>query len=166
MMCVVCESNIAVGEERYGNAWERSRARFPCCSDACAAQFDPDVHWLPGEAPRAASPSDEQRLVAVARQRLIRGDRPSLVARDLLLGGVRPAGVRATLDGALLGGARSQKENRAGFWMLLLTGKGIFKADKREVNLVEQAYGELDQWDRREQLWKVSRELGASARLR
>ena len=166
MICVVCESDVGYGAELFANDWERSRRRFPCCSATCCAGFNEDEHWMPGEEPRAAAPEDERRLVGVARQRLRDGDRPIVVVRELLVAGVPPEVVRALLDGALIGLTRSQKQNREGWWMLLLIGMGVFKREKRDTTLVEQAYAAIEQWRLRENCWKQNRALGASARLR
>jgi hypothetical protein len=166
MICVVCESNIVSGEELFATDWERSRRRFPCCSVTCCAGFNQDEHWMPGEEPRAATPDDERRLIGVARQRLLDGDRPTVVVRELFVAGVPPNVVRALLDGALIGIAHSQKQNREGWWMLLLVGIGVFKREKRDTDLVEQAYAAIEQWRLRGKRWKENRDLGASARLR
>jgi hypothetical protein len=178
MICTVCESDIVSGEELFANDWERLRRRLPCCSVTCCAGFNPDEHWMPGEEPSAATPDDVRRLVGVARQRLRDGDRPTMVVRELFVAGVPPDVVRGLLDGALVGVAQSQKQNREGWWMLLLgwwmlllTGIGVFKIglfkrEKRDENLVGQAYAAIEQWRLRGKRWKQNRDLGASARLR
>jgi hypothetical protein len=166
MICVVCESPIVSGEELFANDWERSRRRLPCCSVTCCTGFNLDKHWMPGEEPRRVSPDDERRLAGVARRRLLDGDRPTVIVRELFVAGVPPDVVRALLDSALIGAARSEKQNREGWWMLLLIGIGVFKREKRDTNLVEQAYAAIEQWRLRQQCWKENRELGASARLR
>ena len=166
MICVVCELDIRFGEELFSNDWERSRRKFPCCSPTCRASFNQEEHWMPGEEPRAATDDDERRLVTVARRRLLDGDQPTVVAHDLLVAGVQPQVVRALLDGAFIGAAQSEKQNREGWWTLLLIGIGVFKREKRDTNLVGRAYAAIEQWRLRGKRWKQNRELGASARLR
>jgi hypothetical protein len=166
MVCVVCESDIVSGEEVFANDWERSRRRFPCCSETCCASFNPDEHWMPGEEPRAAAPDDERRMIVVARRRLRDGDRPMVIAHDLLVAGVPPHVLRALFDGGLMRAAEAKKQNREGFWMLLLTGIGVFRREKRDTAQIELAYAAIEQWRLRGKRWKQNRDLGASARLR
>jgi hypothetical protein len=166
VICVVCESDISFGEELFANDWEQSRRRFPCCSPTCRASFNQEQHWMPGEEPRAATADDERRLVTVARRRLLDGDQSTVVAQELLVAGVPPHVLRALLDGALIGAAQSEKQNREGWWMLLLVGIGVFKREKRDTSLVERAYAAIEQWRLRGKRWTQNRELGASARLR
>ena len=101
---------------------------------------------MPGTEPRTATADDERRLVMVARRRLLDGDQPTVIAHELLVAGVPPHVVRALLDGALIGAAQSQKQNREGWWMLLLIGMGVFKREKRDTSLVERAYAAIEQW--------------------
>jgi hypothetical protein len=166
MVCVVCERDIVAGEEVFANDWERTRRRFPCCGAPCATEFKQDVHWMPGEEPRPPKAAEEQRLVAFARRRLLAGDQPTRVARDLFVAGVPSPMVRAALDGALIGVERSKKQNREAWWWLLLAGIGVFKREKRDPQLVEQAYASIEQWRLRAKRWKQNRDMAASARLR
>jgi len=166
MVCVVCQGDVEPGAQVFANDWERTRQRFPCCGTGCAAAFDQDLHWMPGEQPAAASDQDEHRLVSIARRRLLDGDDPSVTTHDLLVAGVPPHVTRAVLDGALMGADRSAKENRRGWWMLLLTGRGWFKNEKREVSAVELAYASLDEWRLRVKRWEQNRERAASPPLR
>lgn len=98
--CVVCGSSITAGREQYSNAWESSLAQHPCCREACCESFDPTVHWLPVRAPALVEEAEADRLIRSVQRRLSEGEQPGLVARDLLLAGVPPWRVRATLVGA------------------------------------------------------------------
>jgi hypothetical protein len=182
MVCVVCERDIGFGDELYANDWERTRRQYPCCNAACAAAFNDDIHWMPGEQPRGASTDEEQRLASVARRRLLDGDVPTVVARELLVAGMPAPGLRRLLDEAALGAARGEQEDRRQDrrqgWSLLLgwvswlfLGFGVFRhrpreREKRDSKLVEQAYAAIEQWRLRGLRWKENREGGASARLR
>jgi hypothetical protein len=86
MKCVVCESEFE-GDALYANAWERVRKRFPCCSQACTTRFDPDVHWRPAIWPAPASDEEEGRLLGVVHLRVKKGERPDVIAREMLQAG-------------------------------------------------------------------------------
>lgn len=100
MTCVVCRGPI--GEPYYANAWEKVRKLSPCCSEACAAAFDPDVHWLPAAAPALVTGTEEARLAKVARDRLTTGDSPSVVVREMLNAGMAALAIRKLLRDASL----------------------------------------------------------------
>jgi hypothetical protein len=100
MTCVVCRGTI--GEPHYANAWEKVRKLSPCCSEACAASFDPDVHWLPATAPALVTGTEEARLAKVARDRLTAGDNPSVVVREMLNAGMAVLAVRKLVRDASL----------------------------------------------------------------
>ncbi len=98
MTCVVCRGPI--GEPHYANAWEKVRKLSPCCSEACAARFDPDEHWLPATAPALVTGTEEARLAKVARDRLTAGDSPSVVVREMLNAGMAVLALRKLVHDA------------------------------------------------------------------
>ena len=101
MTCVVC--GAAITEPVFANAWEKTRKVSACCSAACAQTFDPDQHWLPSTRPLSQDPMEEARLARVGAERLRKGDRPSVVARELLIAGVGLPAVRKLLNATDLG---------------------------------------------------------------
>lgn len=153
MGCVVCGGPIA--EPHFANAWERVRKLYPCCSPACAARFDPDVHWLPAEKPLPAPPDDEHRLMRAAAERLRAGDRPSLVVRDLLVSGIAPTAVRKLVTGAELSVAAKDR------WVNRFNVLGVIGAlfggpwrvadrnDRRDPEQLRAAAIELETWSAR-----------------
>lgn len=100
MSCVVCGQPI--GEPHYANAWEQARKAFPCCSTTCAERFDPDLHWLPAVAPAVITGEEEVRLVKVSRERVARGDHPSVVVREMLVAGLSVMALRKIVGDASL----------------------------------------------------------------
>lgn len=150
MGCVVCGGPTA--DPHFANAWERVRKLYPCCSPACAARFDPDVHWLPAEKPLPATPADEHRLTRVAAERLRAGDRPSLVVRDLLLAGIAPLALRKLLtDGERSVAATDRwvgRLNVLGLLSLLFGGPGRVaeRNDRRDPEQLRAAATDLETW--------------------
>jgi hypothetical protein len=100
MPCVVCGGELV--ECHFANAWEKARKLSACCSPACAQRFDPDRHWLPAKAPADADGAEQVRLLDIAHGRLRRGDRPSVVVRELLTAGVGVLGVERLVRDAEL----------------------------------------------------------------
>ena len=153
MGCVVCGGPIAAPQ--FANAWERVRKLYPCCSPACAARFDPDVHWLPAEKPLPATPDDEHRLMRAAAERLRAGDRPSLVVRDLLVAGIAPPAVRKLLTGAELSVATKDRWvdrfNLLGAIGALFGGRWHVadRNDRRDPEQLRAAAIELETWSTR-----------------
>lgn len=153
MGCVVCGGPIA--EPQFANAWERVRKLYPCCSPACVARFDPDVHWLPAEKPPPATPDDEHRLTRAAAERLRAGDRPSLVVRDLLLAGIAATALRKLLTDAELSVAATDRWvdriNVLGAISLLLGGQGRVaeRRDRRDPEQLRAAATDLETWSAR-----------------
>jgi hypothetical protein len=136
----------------FANAWEKSRKLSACCSAACAQNFDPDQHWIPSSRPAPLDPMEESRLSRVAGERLRKGDRPSVVVRDLLLSGVGLPGIRKLVSATKLG---SESTNAADLlpvrqrgWM----GRLIFGAaraaapDAHQDDDVAAAKADLDRW--------------------
>jgi hypothetical protein len=154
MVCMVCEREIPAGDEQYANAWEKTRKRYPCCSDACCARFDPDIHWVPGVRPEPADDGEQARLMAVARTRLGGGDSPSVIVREMLLAGVAPSALRKLLAGAYITSSEQADERKRmdliGGLIGLVTGRGLFfkNRDKRDPKLMKVAMADLDQWER------------------
>lgn len=95
MQCVVCSA--LVSEPVYANARERSRKQLACCSDACSARFDPDVHWIPSVRFAVIPHDEEARLVRHGGERLRVGDQARMVTRDLLVAGASILAVRKVL---------------------------------------------------------------------
>src|SRR5690349_15940271 len=108
--CVVCGAALAdAAAARYANDWERVRKRYPCCGDACATAFDPDVHWLPAAAPAATDDAETERLGGVMRRRLADGDSPRVVTREMLLAGVAISAIRKQLNDAVAAAGVARK---------------------------------------------------------
>jgi hypothetical protein len=153
MGCVVCGGPIA--GPHFANAWERARKLYPCCGPACAARFDPDVHWLPAEKPLPTTPDDEHRLMRAAVERLRVGDRPSLVVRDLLLAGIAPTALRKLLTDAELSVAATDRWvdrfNLLGAISALLGGRRTVaeRNDRRDPEQLRAAAIELETWSAR-----------------
>lgn len=85
--CVVCGKALVAGQERYANSWEASVGERACCSEPCVGAFDADRDWMPSQKPPSLGEDEEHRLLTGGKERLARGDKPALVARDLLLAG-------------------------------------------------------------------------------
>lgn len=153
MGCVVCGAPITA--PHFANAWERIRKLYPCCSPACAARFDPDVHWLPAEKPPPATPDDEHRLTRAGVERLRAGDRPSLVVRDLLLAGIAPTALRKLLTDAELSVAATDRWvgrfNLLGVISALFGGRWQVaeRNDRRDPEELRAAAIELETWTAR-----------------
>ena len=151
--CVVCGGPLGVAV--YANAWETARKLYPCCGPGCAARFDPDEHWIPAPRPEPASGPEEARLLGPARTRILAGDRPSLVVRDMLIAGVGVPGVRKLLvDGELVaqqGDAAARKLNILGAIRALFGGGTSFaeRADKQDPKLLRAAHDDIEAWQRR-----------------
>ncbi len=148
--CVVCGGPIT--EPQFANAWEKARKLYPCCSDACAKRFDPDVHWLPAERPQLLDGPEEARMLDTARQRIREGDRPSLVVRDMLVAGVGTAGVRKLIvDGELAAAAGDRTARTLNILggIRALFGGGLRFAqrrDKQDPVLLRAASADIDAW--------------------
>ena len=153
LKCVVCGSPIETGEERYADAWEASRKKFPCCSPDCAGAFDSDEHWVPAIMPAPASDEEQQRLLAVVRRRLRDGDSPRVVIREMLQAGVSAASLRKAIISAQIGAAESRKSARrsqvGGILGGLLTGTFTFfkSGDKRDPDSLEAVHADLERWE-------------------
>lgn len=151
--CVVCGGPLGVAV--YANAWETARKLYPCCGPACAMSFDPDTHWIPATAPEPADGPEEARLLGPARSRILAGDRPSLVVRDMLIAGVGIPGVRKLLiEGELsarAGDAAARKLNVLGAIRALFGGAPSFaeRGDKQDPKLLKAAHADLEAWQRR-----------------
>jgi hypothetical protein len=153
MGCVVCQGVLS--ESHFANSWEKARKLYPCCSDACARRFDPDVHWLPAARPPPASVDDVVRLSRVSRERLRAGDKPSVVVRDLLIGGVQPRAVRKVLMDVELEAKATDKTMRRlnvlGWISAALTGRLwlLRRKDFQDVDELHAAHAEIAQWTAR-----------------
>jgi hypothetical protein len=153
MRCVVCEQPVDTVDALYANAWEKSRKRYPCCTPACAASFDPDVHWLPAVAPAPASEADRARLLIVFRDRLAGGDCASVVLREMLLAGVPPEPLRGLLIRAIGQAEASRRDQRvltaisalggllSGRWRLYRAG------DRRDPEDLRSSLADLEAWE-------------------
>ena len=150
MSCVICKA--AVGEPHYANAWEKARKLYPCCSEACAARFDPDVHWLPPVAPPPLAFPEEARILGAARGRIHDGDKPSIVVRDLLLAGVGIAGVRKLLvegELAAVAGDRAARRINILGGLRALFGGGLTLGERRSKSSIEAlraANADIETW--------------------
>jgi hypothetical protein len=150
--CVVCGVGIEHGAQKYPNAWEAARKRFPCCGATCCAAFDPDVHWLPAALPDAAGSEEQKNLLRVSRRRLEDGDSPRVVARELLQAGVAVAALRKVLGEALVAGTRAEKDaaHLSLFGGLFGALAGVFSVaknhDKRRPAAIEDALSDVDRW--------------------
>lgn len=151
--CVICQKAIPVGEDLYTNAWEKSRKRYPCCSQACCDSFDPDQHWLPVVKPEQADREEEVRLLDVTQRRLKDGDSPTVVIREMLLAGVATRALRKVLNEAQASSESNHRVARqlgvGGVIMGVLTGQWSFfkSTDKRRPRTLEAALSDLDRWD-------------------
>jgi hypothetical protein len=153
MHCVVCERPIQ--EPQYANPFEKIRRLYPCCSAACAQRFDPDVHWLPANAPARLETGDQQRMLRLLEERLAQGDRPTIVVRDMLIAGCAPDRLRFLLAKASTEStqhhAAAQRKTFLGMIGGLFTGKYRFaeSRDKRDPKLVDAAVASIDAWEQR-----------------
>jgi hypothetical protein len=152
--CTVCASECCYGEH-FANSWERSLGRNPCCSEGCAKLHDPDVHWMPPEAPPLLSDDEHDRLVAVARKRVTTGDNPVTVVREMLQAGMPTASLRKVVFFSAVGAADAQaKAREVGVFGLILgalTGFFLFarREDPRDQEQHRRARDDLDAWERR-----------------
>ncbi|MBA3457344.1 MAG: hypothetical protein H0T42_29960 [Deltaproteobacteria bacterium] len=150
MTCVVCRA--AVTEPVFANAWEKTRKLSACCSAACAQTFDPDQHWIPSTRPAAIDHMEETRLSRVGGERLRKGDRPGVVVRDLLLGGVSPSAVRKLLTATKLGSESTDIADMVPIRQQGWLGRLIYGAaraagpDERTPEHVDDARRDLDRW--------------------
>ena len=148
--CTVCDGEVTLGEERWANAWEKSRQVLACCSDGCAKEFHLDRHWLPSARPKAASEDESNRLYQVLRARLRDGDSPSVVTREMLQAGISPELIRGVLLDSQRAGAKSRKEaielSILGVIRGIFTGTFAFFAsrDKRSPITFEAAFADLE----------------------
>jgi hypothetical protein len=159
MKCVVCGAGIGEGKALYANAWEEAQKRFPCCSSACGSAFSPDKHWIPGQLPAPADPVVQERLLAVCKQRLVTGDRPTVVLHEMLNAGIDSAALRALFLNTFVSAAKSQKVareesremNLLGTIFGFITGHFHFHvanpSNKADPQLVDTALADLDRWD-------------------
>ena len=151
--CVVCGG--AIEAPRFANAWERSRGTFPCCGDACATAFDSDVHWLPARAPAPPDAIETRRLLALAVNRLAKGDLPRAIAREMLQAGVPIAPVRDALTHARDAAAAAQRSatrrSILGVIGLAVKGRGTLAEarNQREPAAYAEALADLDRWQAR-----------------
>jgi hypothetical protein len=145
---VVCGTRVEVAH--WPNAWEKSLAVRPCCSDACAKAFDADRHWMPSTAPRLLSEADANAAVGSAKARMARGDDAGPVARDLLIAGVPAWMVRSAVIGAGVSVRRRMQELAAmpfltfGRWFAVERG-----ASKHDPASGSAALDAIDAWERR-----------------
>ncbi len=145
----------AIEAPRFANAWEKSRGAFPCCSEACATRFDPDVHWLPARAPAPLDDAEARRLISIASRRLARGDLPRVVVREMLLAGVPVAPLRgALIEGRAATAAAERSARRwsiAGF-VFAAFGASLRLAesrDPRDLAALDEGAAQLDRWQAR-----------------
>ena len=154
MRCVVCKAEIASGSEHYANTYERIRARLPCCGPVCTSQFDPDTHWIPGARPAPLPEAEQVRLIRVLRDRLVDGDNPTVVVREMLVAGVAPRKLRLQLHEASTRSAENRTlANKLAWWgalRLALTGRGKIaeSADRRDPAAIDGATAAVDEWER------------------
>jgi len=146
---VVCGGPI--GEAVFANAWEKSRKVSACCSASCASAFNPDEHWIPSHRPAELDAVEEARLVRLAGERLRKGDRATVVTRDLLLAGVRPAAVRKALTTTNLGSestdvATFTPTRQRGWLGALIYGAARMAAPAEDAPTVDDALRDLDRW--------------------
>ncbi len=150
MTCVVCGG--PVGEAVFANAWEKSRKVSACCSPDCASAFNPDEHWIPSRRPAEPDAVEEARLVRLAGERLRKGDRATIVTRDLLLAGVRPVAVRKAITTTKLGSESTDiatfTPTRQRGWVgaLIFGAARLAGPDEDAPTHVEDALGDLDRW--------------------
>lgn len=145
-LCVVCGARAEAAH--WANAWERSLGVHPCCSDACAKQFDPDRHWMPSLAPRPLDDAQASDAVARGKARMAKGDDAGPVARDLLMAGVPPWMVR---NAVIAAGARARRSARELAMLPLLT-LGAFFAPRTTDHDATTGHAALDAvaaWERR-----------------
>jgi hypothetical protein len=148
--CVVCGGRVE--EAMYPNAWETARKRYPCCSKACVERFDPMQHWIPARFPQVASDEEQKRLLGVMRTRIIDGDEPAILVREMLVAGIPPAKVRGVLIEA---GADAQREKRQLRWIqavvMLVTFRWLSRrpVDKRDPKKIAAAAADVDLWEKR-----------------
>ncbi len=153
MRCVVCDGDIS--EAQYANPYEKIRKLYPCCSAACAQTFDPDVHWMPAALPKPLDDADSVRMMRVLEERLAAGDSPIVVVRDILIAGIPPSRIRATLARASTESAAShaaaEKRTFLGVIGGLFTGRYSFahSTDKRDPKLLDAAVKSVDTWEQR-----------------
>ena len=148
MKCVV--DGNEVDEPHYANPGENARKLYPCCSAACAAKFDPDVHWMPAVQPKLADMPEEARLLKGARDRIRAGDKPSLIVRDMLIAGCGIPGVRKLLnDGEATARVDQRNENRAMFMRLLFGVSMLFRSPKQTVEGLQAANADIEAWHAR-----------------
>lgn len=145
MRCVVCDGPITAGSARYATAWESALQQRPCCGAACASRFDADVHWMPAAPPRPAASAESERLVEGARTRLAAGDRPRMIARDLLLAGVAPETVRHLITMASARSAARQRDAWVASLMTLFTRIWVPRGEAEPIRAGE-ALADLEAW--------------------
>ncbi len=149
MKCVVCRGELPEGTLFWANSYEKIRKLYPCCSDACAADFKSDVHWFPAERPTRAPEEDEVSLTEVAKHRIRGGDDAHVIVRELLVLGVAPRMVRNALNdslGAISHDGRSEMSVVGGSSILSIV-LDLFRRNKR-LKPVESAYDNVDRWER------------------
>jgi hypothetical protein len=151
--CVVCQASLADGAERYANAWEKSRRRFPCCA-SCVDTFDPDVHWIPARFVDPPTTGERMKILQTFGKRMGGGDNPRAVVREALLAGIAPAELREGVEGASAYTAEQQSaadgKTILGFFSLLMFGRGTVteSRDQRTARAFREALDDLDAWEK------------------
>jgi hypothetical protein len=152
-VCVVCGTEVDANEAHYANAWERSRKKAPCCSQACAKAFDPDVHWIPAVLPTVAVGDEAIRLREMARKRLAALSEARPVVRELLAAGLSPEALRYCVEESSAATATSKssatKKSLLGFVTGRLLGRSVIaeSRDQRSSKSYDDARADLAQWE-------------------
>ena len=158
-ICVVCGTEIHPfrNAPHYANPYEKVRKKAPCCSASCAAEFNPDRHWLPVELPRTLQGTEHDRLVLRTRRRLVAGDPPRDVIREALLGGIPTAILRLHLAEIVearerhVEKAETRQITRGILGFLFGRGDGALAGSGEETfdpRRLAEARADLDAWDR------------------
>jgi hypothetical protein len=112
-----------------------------------------DERWIPAVLPPPAGDDEEARLLRVFRNRIFDGTKPTVSVREMLLAGVRPAGLRKVLDDAAVPSDRTgmgkELSTIIGGFLGALTGLWIVGRDKRDLDTLDQAHLDLDRWEAR-----------------
>lgn len=152
-VCVVCGSMIDPmrGAPLYANAYEKVRRKAPCCTPACAAQYNPDLHWLPLTWPDLLDATGQERRLPTFRNRLIGGELPRTVIREALFAGLSAAALRSALlevTEARERAADADDRRMTTRWWLF----GIFTSRREPMRpfdpaRVREALEDLDRWE-------------------